>query len=151
MGKKEIISSVLWLCIAIAVLIASIRLSIGPFHNPGPGFLAFCAGFLLAVLSGALIAAGFKGKEQSSHLADLWKDRDWKMPLFVVAAIILYCFTLPELGYLTATFGLMIVLFALNKINLWLTISGALLITILTFILFDFLLKMPLPRGFFGF
>ncbi len=151
MGKKEIISSVLWLCIAIAVLIASIRLGIGPFNNPGPGFLAFCAGLLLAVLSGALIVAGLKGKEQSAPLSELWKDRNWNIPLLVVAALVLYCLVLPGLGFLTATFALLAVLFALNKINPWLTISGALLITISSFVLFDFLLKMPLPRGFFGF
>jgi putative tricarboxylic transport membrane protein len=151
MGKKEIIISIVWMAITFAVLTASLNLGIGPFHNPGPGFMGFCAGALLAVLSGALIATALMGKEKSAPFADLWKDRDWHIPLIVVAALVLYCLALPGLGYLTATFVLMAVLFALNRIKVWQTISGALLLAVSTFVLFDFLLKVPLPRGIFGF
>jgi len=151
MGRKEIISGVLWTCIAVSVLIASIRLGIGHFHNPGPGFLAFCAGALLAFLGVALVAAAFRSTEQPAPASTLWKDRDWKIPLLVVAALVLYCLALPKMGYLTATFCLTAALFALNKLNPWITFLGALSLTCLTFILFDFLLKMPLPCGFFGF
>lgn len=151
MGKKEIISSIVCMLIAIAVLTASLRLGIGPFHNPGPGFMGFCAGALLAVLSAALIATVLTEREKTAPLSDLWEDRDWHIPLIVVAALILYCLALPGLGYLSATFVLMAALFALNRINVGMALCGALLISVSTFILFDSLLKVPLPRGSFGF
>lgn len=151
MDRKEIISAIVWMLIAIAVLIASVRLGIGPLHNPGPGFMGFFSAALLAVLSGALITIVLIGKQSVAPLSDLWKDRDWHIPLLVVAALVLYCVALPELGYLTATFVLMAAFFALNRINPWLTLTGALLLSVSSFILFDTLLKVPLPRGFFGF
>jgi len=58
---------------------------------------------------------------------------------------------LPILGYIAATFSLMVALFSVGKIKLPLAVPGALLASLLTFVLFDWFLKMPLPRGIFGF
>ena len=133
MDKKEIISSLVWLCISIAVMISSLQLGIGPFDNPGPGFLAFWAGALLALLSGALIILSYYREEGTPRLAHLWKDRDWYAPILIVLTLIVYCLALPNLGYLSATFGLMVVLFAIKKIKPWLTITGALLTSVFYF------------------
>jgi len=151
MHNKEIICGALWFCIAAAVLSVSVRLDIGPLQNPGPGFLAFWAATALAFLSVALFAANMKGIDQSTSLAETWKGRNWSLPLFTLAALVLYCLLLPIAGYVAATFGLMAALLGISKNNLKLAVLGALLISMLTFILFDSFLKMPLPRGFFGF
>jgi putative tricarboxylic transport membrane protein len=151
MDKKEIISGGLWLCIATAVLVASVRLGLGTYDNPGPGFLAFGAGVLLAVLSVALLVVTLSEKEKTVPLSDLWTGRKWSIPLLAAVALILYGLILPKLGYLTATGGLMVVLFYLGKLKLHLAIPGALLAALATFFLFQYLLKMPLPRGLFGF
>jgi hypothetical protein len=45
----------------------------------------------------------------------------------------------------------MFILFAMGRIKLWLTFSGAAMAAVLSFFLFDFLLRMPLPRGILGF
>jgi putative tricarboxylic transport membrane protein len=151
MDKKEIISGSLWLCIAIAVLVASVRLGLGTYDNPGPGFLAFGAGVLLAVLSVALLLVTLSEKEKIVPLSDLWTSRKWSIPLLAAVALILYGLILSKLGYLTATGSLMVVLFYLVKLKLRLAIPGALLAALATFFLFQYLLKMPLPRGLFGF
>lgn len=151
MDKKESLSGILWLCIAIAVLVASVRLGLGAYQNPGPGFLAFWAAVLLALFSGVLLLVSLSGQENSNPLADLWKRRKWSIPLLVVVTMIIYGLVLPKLGFLPTTFVLMVVLFALGKMKLWQAIPSAMLAALATFVLFDWLLKMPLPRGFFGF
>ncbi len=151
MDRKEIISGGFWLCVAITVLFASLRLSLGPYDNPGAGFLAFWAGLLLAGLSGALIWSGLRRKADATALVDLWRGRQWSVPFVVTAALIFYSLALIKLGYLIATFGLMVALFSFGKIKLPMAIPGALLASLFTFALFDWFLKMPLPRGIFGF
>jgi hypothetical protein len=69
----------------------------------------------------------------------------------VIAALTLYCLTLAKLGYLLATFGLMIVLFRLGKMRPWAMVIGAMIASLSSYGLFAFLLGTPLPRGFFRF
>ena len=151
MDRNAIISGSFWLCVAIAVLFASLHLGFGPYDNPGPGFLAFGAAFLLAGLSGALLWSGWHSKGKTARLIDLWQGRNGSIPLAAVSALVLYGVVLPILGYIAATFSLMVALFSVGKIKLPLAVPGALLASLLTFVLFDWFLKMPLPRGIFGF
>jgi len=151
MDRNAIISGGFWLCTAIAVLFASLRLGLGPYNNPGPGFLAFWSGLLLAGLSGALLWSGVHSKGKTARLIDLWQDRKGSIPLTAASTLVLYGLVLPKLGYLAATCGLMVILFSVGKIKLPMAIPGALIASLFTFVLFDWFLKMPLPRGIFGF
>lgn len=151
MDKKAIPGSLLWTCIAVAVMTVSIGLGIGKFSNPGAGFLGFWAGALLCVLSIFLALLNRRDKEEVLLSAGAWKTGGWHTPLLVVVSLVIYCLALPVMGYLGATFGFVAALFAITGIRIWLNITGSLLTSIITFILFDFLLKMPLPRGFLGF
>lgn len=151
MDRKEIISGGFWLCAAIAVIFVSLRLGLGPYNNPGPGFLAFWSGLLLTGLSGALLWSGLRRETKAADLVDLWQGRKWSIPLMAASALILYSLVLVKLGYLTATFCLMVALFSVGKIKLPLAVPGALLAALFTFALFDWFLKMPLPWGIFGF
>jgi len=151
MGKQNTISSIIWLCISTAFLIGSVRLGIGTFDNPGPGFLAFWAAALLFLFSGALLLTDISHKAGSPSLCDPWRNRKWSMPLLAAAAMLIYCLALPILGYIVATAVLTAMLFASGGLRTRLAVPGAMITTLLTFILFDRLLKMPLPRGLFGF
>ncbi len=151
MDKREIVSGGFWLCVAIAVLFASVHLGLGSYDNPGPGFMAFWAGLLLAGLSSILLLFNLSGKGKAAALVDLWQGRKWSVSVLVVATLILYGLVLAKLGYIPATFGLMVILFSVGKIKLPIAIPGALLAALFTFALFNWFLKMPLPRGIFGF
>jgi len=151
MDRRDVTSCVVWLSISISVLIASLRLGIGPFNNPGPGFIPFWAALFLASFTCVLLVISLFRKRDPMPPATMWKDRHWGKPLLAISALILYCLVLPELGYLLATFGLMLVLFCLGKMKPWLVVPGSLVVVLLTYVLFDYLLKMPLPRGVLGF
>jgi putative tricarboxylic transport membrane protein len=155
MGKDDIISSILWISISAAVLTASVRLGIGPFENPGPGFLGFWAGLLLAILGAAMLAASLSSKGRGAGPADSpvhsWKNSMWRVPLLTGSAMIIYCLALPALGYLPATLLFMAALFGSGGIKLRWAVTGSLTITVLTYVLFERLLKMPLPKGLLSF
>lgn len=151
MNKRDVISCVVWLCISIFVFIASLRLGIGAFHNPGPGFIPFWSSIMLALFTGILLGISLFKKKEAVRPADLWKGLRWGNTIIVVAALIFYSLALPNIGYILATFGLMIVLFSLGKMKPWVVILGSLLTVLLSYSLFDYFLKMPLPRGIFGF
>jgi putative tricarboxylic transport membrane protein len=152
MDKRDISSGVVLLFISILVLIASLRLGIGPSQSPGSGFMPFWSSLLLGLVACLLLGRCLIKKEvPGGGLGALWKGRNWGMTIMVVAMLIVYCLAMPKLGYLFATFGLMLVLFTLGKMNFWLVIPCSLFVVLFTYGLFDYLLKMPLPRGLLGF
>jgi len=151
MVKRDLLSCVVLLFFSILVLIVSLRLGIGPYKSPGPGFIPFWSSLLLALFSCLLLGGRLPKKEDPVRLADLWRGRNWGHTIIAVAVLIAYCLALPKLGYLLATFGLMLVLFALGKMKFWVVIPCSLLAVLLTYGLFDYLLRIPLPRGILGF
>ncbi len=151
MVRRDILSCVVLLFFSIHVLIVSLRLGIGPYQSPGPGFIPFWSSLLLALFSCLLLCSRFLQTEDPDRLADLWRGRDWGHTIIAVTVLITYCMALPKLGYLIATFGLMLVLFTLGKMKFWVVIPCSLLAVLLTYGLFGYLLKMPLPRGIFSF
>jgi hypothetical protein len=64
-----------------------------------------------------------------------------------MAALIAYCLVLPKFGYPISTFALMLVLFSLGRMKPWMIILGSLITVLLSYYLFDHLLRTPLPRG----
>jgi hypothetical protein len=151
MDKRDMMSCVVWLFISAFVFMASLRLGIGAFQSPGPGFLLFWASLFLAFFTFILLGIRLFKKEDSASLADLWKDRHWGNNIIVIAALLIYCLALPKLGYILATLGLMLILFSLGKMKLWAVILGSLLSVLLSYGLFFYGLKTPLPRGILAF
>ncbi|MDX9745147.1 MAG: tripartite tricarboxylate transporter TctB family protein [Syntrophales bacterium] len=151
MDKKELVSAALWLCAALAVMAASLHLGLGVLRHPGPGFLAFWSALLLALLSGVHTWRHRRAREKERPPAGAWVNPPGPAAAWTTAVLILYALALPQLGYLSATFGLMVALFSMGKLKLRTAVSGAVLASVLTFILFDLFLRVPFPRGLFAF
>ncbi|MGV8058559.1 MAG: tripartite tricarboxylate transporter TctB family protein [Smithellaceae bacterium] len=147
MDKREIISSIVWFCIVAIVTISSIDLGIGEFHNPGPGFFPFWSGVFIALLTLIMLASHLSKKVAAISLADLWKGDHWGTLVAVIASLIVYCLVLVKLGYILATTGLMLILFYLGKMKPWAIIVGSLLAVLLSYGLFHYGLRTPLPKG----
>jgi putative tricarboxylic transport membrane protein len=151
--KKELIGSAIWLLIAVSVMITSVRLDIGEFSNPGPGFFPFWSALLLGVLALLMMGTIYYKKEAEVRVGetDLWKDYNWGKITVIIAALFAYCLVLPKLGYLMSTMALMVVLFYAGKMKPWAVIAGSMLAVLLSYCLFLYGLKTPLPRGIWGF
>ena len=151
MDRIDRISCVIWLAVSVFVCITSLRLGIGALHNPGPGFILFWASILLALFACILLGAGLLGENRAAPPVNLWKGLHWNKNIVVAAALICYCLILQRLGYLLATFGLMLALFSLGKMRPWALIFGSLVTALSSYCLFGYFLEVPLPRGILGF
>jgi len=146
MDKRDMTSGAVWLFISIFVFMASLQLGIGAFYSPGPGFLPFWASIFLAFFAVILFAMCFF-KKKAAPLREGWKERHWGNIVIIVAALLVYGSALPKLGYILATFGLMLILFSLGKMKPWAVIFGSFLVVVLSYGLFYHGLNVSLPKG----
>lgn len=152
-NRREITGLVFWLLIAAFVMISSWNLGLGEYKNPGPGFFPFWSALLLGVLSLAMMGKIYLQKEAVAMggKVDLWEDLNWGKNTVVIAALFAYCLILPWFGYLLSTMALMMVLFYVGKMKPSALIAGAMLAVLLSYFIFLYGLKTPLPRGIWGF
>jgi hypothetical protein len=150
MDKREILSCVVWLALSVFVFISSFRLGVGALRSPGPGFISFWTSICLAFFTGILLWGNLRQRIEVGHRMNMWKSHERRNSITAVVTLLVYCLALPKLGYLVATFGLMVVLFSLGKMRLWMTISGSLIAVLSSYWLFQYLSGSPLPKGILG-
>lgn len=151
MGRYKQISRLFWFFLAVYICIESIRLPLGSWHDPGPGFIPLWSGILLGSLS---LISYFRARfTKSEDTGESWYfGGRWRNLVLVVGVLIAYAFLLEILGYLLSTFILMVFLFRGIEPQRWvISIGGGAIISIITYSIFDLLLGTQLPRGIFGF
>ena len=147
MNRRDAASGLFWLGISIFVGAKAIDLGIGRFSTPGPGFVLFWSSLLFGALSIVLLIRSFTGKSGGTLLSDPFRGFKWGRALTVIVAIFVYTFFLNRVGFLLMTFGLVAILFALGRVNRWVSISGAIVTVILAYVVFHFGLQVQFPRG----
>jgi hypothetical protein len=150
MDQRNMISSMVFFLLAAIVLITSVGLGIGSLHNPQAGFMPFWTGLLILIFSLILFGITYVNKAISVRWADLWRNVHWQKNIMAVIALAIYGLALPSLGYLIATSILMMILFCLGGMKVWTSAFSSLLSVFLSYGLFQFILKTPLPRGILG-
>lgn len=121
----------------------SLKLGLGTFHRPGPGFLSFHAGIVLGILSLALVSLGFfRNQEEGTS----WKS--WGRILLVILAIFGFTLLLEKLGFLPSAFLFICFLLRIVERRGWgFSVGVALLVAVASYVVFDVLLKAQLPAG----
>ncbi len=151
MDKQELVGCAVWLILSVFVFTASLRLGVGALRSPGPGFIPFWASIGLASFACILLWLNLAAKTQVVRGENGAKDSNWGNNFIVIAALTIYCLALQKLGYLLATFALMIVLFSLEKMKVRTIVLGSLITSLSSYGLFAYFLGTPLPRGIFSF
>lgn len=152
MNLRDHLSGFFWLAISIFVCVESIQVSLGTFHSPGPGFLPFWAGVVLGTFSIILIVTTFLNKRGKGKLIEMWKGVGWKKVVLVLFSLFLYIILLPRIGYMIATFGLMIFMSGIIKRSkLWIEVVIPLITVLASYFIFNTWLGIQLPKGIFGF
>jgi putative tricarboxylic transport membrane protein len=152
MTFRDGLSGLFWLILSILVCVESIRIDIGTFHNPGPGFLPFWAGVVLGTFSIALlITTILKGKGEKG-ISSLWKGMEWNKVILVLSSLFIYAILLHRIGYLIATFGLLALLFGvMSRQKPWIPVVSGLITALLSYLIFCVWLGVQLPKGILGF
>ena len=142
-------SSLVWLAIAILIGIHSLRLSLGTFRNPGPGFLSFFAALIVGVLALGVHLQSRRILPSAEKSQPLWMDksRGRKMVLTVLA-LLGYAVIMNYLGFLASTFVFLVFLLRVIEPQRWpVALLGSLAASTAFFFLFELGLKSQLPKG----
>ena len=140
---RDLKSGFFFFGLSLFILWESLRLDLGTLREPGPGFLSFCTGITLSVLSLILIYRGWGLRESQEHFS--------RRVLLALVFLILYSLALNTLGFVLATFLLVGVFFRLGQPRPWWALIGmSALVTFLGYLIFGVLLKVYFPRSFLG-
>ena len=132
--------------LALVVLFESRTLPLGSLRNPGPAYMPVGLALLLLLLGLCLIVLGGRA---STLAAVGWTE--WRHAIAILGACAFGALAFERLGYrLTVAIILGFLLGVVERKGIVLTLVFALGLAVGTFLLFDTLLRVPLPRGPFG-
>lgn len=150
MKKHERIAGLTLILLGITVMIYSMTaLSLGTIKHPGPGFFPMLCGLCIVVFSLAWLIPLWKHKDEDPQ--PFWGKGEWVRPTMAVAAIALYASIMDELGYLISTLVFILLWQFIIEREKWLrAVIISLACTATMYVLFQYLLSVPLPEGIFS-
>jgi putative tricarboxylic transport membrane protein len=151
MGKIDQMSSLFWFLLGWVLTYLSHRLGLGTLTNPGPGFLPFWCGLFLSGLSLVVFLRGRLDQRRGmgKPLRALWAGTHWAKGVSVILALLIYTFAFVHTGFVLSTILLLIFLFKAIEPEKWMiAIGGAILASLVSFLVFSLWLDVQLPRGF---
>lgn len=154
MGAKsfftgESIFSVLLTVLGAAVMTGAVELGLGGLDQPGAGFFPFLAGAIILV--SAITITTMAGRPKSEASALIVDKNGVVMLAVLIATLAGWILLMPWLGYIVVTF---VAVFVMVKVLGASGYRSALILAAATsfaiYVLFDRLLYLDLPRGWFG-
>ncbi len=138
--------------LSAAMIWAALALPYGNVHNPGPGFFPLWLGLILGGMSIALFVQTTTAKGSVQTISSiLEEDVRWEKVLLVLVALILYALLMDTIGFLGATFLLMVVLLRFIEPQSWkVALAWALAGSVGSYLIFDVWMRLRLPKGFLG-
>lgn len=146
MKKTYCVANLSWLALAALAAVGAWRLEVGTLHSPGAGFLPFYAAILFGVLAFVSLLQDLRAL--SGPATEIWGGVRWGRWLTMAASLFIYVAVLEWLGFMLATFLLMLALFRLLEPYRWTTVILFSLLTMgSAYLFFVVLLDSRLPRG----
>ena len=146
------ISAIFFLAVGIFFSGYARSVEIGAWNEPGPGFLPFWGGLILAAMSIALSLRTFWGKLPPITQSFFPRADSWKRVAATFAALIVYNLLLTPLGFTVTTFLFVGFLVRFIFPQSWTrTLVVAVLSAVAARLLFINFLETQLPKGFLGF
>src|SRR5512140_2066367 len=106
--KGDKISSIAGLIFALYIIWQSLLIDIGGIHQPGPGFFLLVAAILLAVCSIVVLLQAMALKPSAEEGQKAEKTGGWGLVGYVLGALVAYAIVFEWLGFVVATFLLVL-------------------------------------------
>jgi len=146
------IAAIFFLAVGIFFALYAREVEIGSWHEPGPGFLPFWAGTVLAAMAVALLLGSYARKAWPLRPSFFPRTDSWKRVLATFLALIAYNLFLPYVGFTGTTFLFLIFLVKFIFPQNWRrTLLVSTLGAAVARLLFINFLETQLPKGFLGF
>lgn len=155
MKQGDMVSGGVIFLFGALTVILSLQMPIGTFRAAGSGLFPLCLGILLMVLSALYmlnVLRSAKEEEEEKKDAPADEERGSLLPVVAFLAILaLATLFLTTLGYPVVSFLLMLGLLRVLGSKRWpLNLAVSLVTAAGSHIVFVYLLKIPLPKGFPG-
>ena len=161
MRTREILGAGVMLLLGAVTAILSAQMPIGDFRAAWPGLFPLCLGVFLILLSaGLIVQVLFSREEQEEGKTEGRMSKDARAkeepgslaPVVAFLAVMgLAALFLPTLGYFIVSFLIMAGLLTTLGLRRWPLILILSLVTAAgSHVLFVYVLKIPLPKGFLG-
>jgi hypothetical protein len=152
MRNRDIVSSLVWMCLGGLFVAGAWQQGLMRRGVPGPGFLPFFSGLALVSVSLAVLLPALVRARQETR-ANFFPERDsLRRVTSAVAALFGFGIALEYLGYLLSTFLFMLAVAQLVERRSWGAVTALASVTaVLSYLLFVVLLEVQLPTGFLGF
>jgi putative tricarboxylic transport membrane protein len=149
--RREEASSLVWLVLAFIICIGSLRLSLGSFRNPGPGFMPFITGSILGILAVVVHLQARRAARSVKKTESLWTNPGGvKKIVLTTIALLVYAIGMDYLGFLISTFIFFVFLLRAIEPQRWtLVILESALASGVSYLIFEVWLQAQLPRGIF--
>jgi len=122
-------------------------LPLGTAQNPGPGYFPLLLAILLIIFGVILI---LRGKVSRPFNPIPWSEASHAIP--ILACCVFVALFMERIGYRISLFLVLgFLLGIIERVNVWVALALTLFLSMGSFWLFDTLLRVPLPRGWWGF
>ncbi len=148
--RSNIAVAAILLALAGYVFVAANALPFGTFRVPQTAFFPKILALLLLILSGVLLAQTLVGTE-ARRASEKIPPEGWIRICVTLAMLAAFGLVLERVGFLLATFLLMVILLRAIEAQDWRkVIALALATALISYGLFAWLLGVPLPAGILG-
>jgi putative tricarboxylic transport membrane protein len=151
--RKEQITSLFLMLFSACICLSSYHIGIGGLHVPGSGFFPFWGGMALGLLSLAnFLVATLKRKRAMPQATAGENGVNWKNLCLAFSFLLVYPVFLHVLGFLLSTFLFFFLFLRFIEPQKWSIVIGlSAAAAALTYIAFQYFLKVQFPAGFLGF
>jgi putative tricarboxylic transport membrane protein len=148
----DILATIIFIIFATVMAFQSIKLGLGTFHDPGPGFLPIFSTLIIGILAlihlVCQVRRGTTNKKLEFKLGPHWQKAFYLMVLSFIYVLILW----DRLGYIIGTTLWLVVIFRIGGIHSWKKNLIATITTVMiSYLLLEKVANCFLPKGIFGF
>jgi putative tricarboxylic transport membrane protein len=149
--RADTATAIIALAVAAFITAEGRTLGIGSTNDPGSGFILFWVGLAMAALSLALLVQSLRPSAEATTLGAPFAVGRWGKVIYVVVLLVAYTYVLDEIGFIIATFALLVLLFKTVEPQSWLvSLTGSALATGAAWLVFVAWLGTQLPAGLLG-
>jgi putative tricarboxylic transport membrane protein len=152
MGKSDRVSGSFWFLFCLFIIYQSYKLGLGNLYQPGPGFLFFWAGIVVAIMALVVVVQSFRARSAEEVKEAPTGKRAATKVVLVLASLFLYALLMEYLGFFIVTFLLfMFLLGVIEKKKWWFAVLVSVAVTLFAYLVFETALQSQLPKGILGF
>jgi len=148
MGKSDRISGSFWFLFCLFIIYQSYKLGLGNLYQPGPGFLFFWAGIVVAIMALVVVVQSFRTQPvEEAKEAPTGKRTAIKV-ILVLVSLFVYAALMEYLGFFIVTLLLfMFLLGVIEKKKWWFAVVVSVAVTLFSYLIFETALQSQLPKG----